>query len=301
MSKFLVYLALPAVVIAGVAYHRTSHCYNTTEPASATVDVGDSEDGPNCCAAGSASDLRSCTVACSGAAEEAAADDPPATAPAKPADPDREIVFKAEGLSCPAVKGIGCGHMLFPMLGRLDKLDGVAGSACNYTGTLVRVTVARGADRAKVEEAAGKVLAEDAGAAVPLTGDGARRALEHEHWRGANRVAELSAIEFHSVALYRLHTFAKAEKLDQATTDKLTAVAEQKWEQIAKEAAAAKTNTPTDWGRRCKQAVGAFVEQSKDLLSPEQRTRLKEALATRCHGDDRPVAPAEPANAGTGQ
>jgi hypothetical protein len=290
MSKFLVCLALPAVVIAGVVYHRTNHCNRATGAVPATIEtvhVGSTRVG--------------CFVACCGNAEETAADDPPPTAPAKSADPDREIVFKAEGLTCPAVKGIGCGHMLFPVLGRLDKLDGVAASASNYTGSLLRVTVAPGADRAKVEEAARKALAEDVGEAVPLTGEGARRALEREHWRGANRVAELSAIEFHSVALYRLRTFAKAEKLDQATTEKLAAIAEQKWEQIAKEAAAAKTNTPTDWGRRCKQAVGAFVEQSKDMLTPEQRTRLKEALATRCHGDDRPIAPPESGKAGTGR
>jgi hypothetical protein len=298
MSKFLICLALPAVVIAGVMYHRANHCNRPAVSASATVDADDFEDGSNCCATGSTGDCRSCAVARSGDAEETA-DDPPATAPAKPADPDREVVFKAEGLTCPAVKGIGCGHMLFPVLGRLDKLEGVAGSAANYTGTLVRVTVAPGADRVKVEEVARKALAEDAGEAVPLTGKEASQALEHEHWRGANRVAELSSIEFHSVALYRLRTFAKAEKLDQATTDKLTARAERQWEQIAKEGAAAKANTPTDWGRRCKQGIGAFVEQSKDLLSPEQMTRLKEALATRCHGDDRPVAPAESEKTGT--
>jgi hypothetical protein len=301
MSKFLVCLAVPALVVAGVAYQRTNHCNRTAVSASATVEAGDSEDGPDCCGTGSQGDCRSCAVARSGDVEVAAADDPPATAPAKPANPDREIVLKAEGLTCPAVKGIGCGHMLFPVLGRLDKLDGVTGSASNYTGTLVRVTVAAGADRAKVEEAVRKALAEDAGDAVPLTGAAARRALEHEHWRGANRVAELSAIEFHSVALYRLRMFAKASKLDKTTADKLTARAEQQWEQIAKEAATAKTNTPTDWGRRCNQAVGAFVEQSKDLLTPEQLTLLKQALATRCRGDDRPVAPAESEKAGTGR
>jgi hypothetical protein len=41
------------------------------------------------------------------------------------ADPARQIVFRVEGLACPAVKGIGCGHMLQGVLASLDKHDGV--------------------------------------------------------------------------------------------------------------------------------------------------------------------------------
>ncbi len=205
---------------------------------------------------------------------------------------ERDIVFKAQGLSCPVVKGIGCGHMLAPVLGRLDKLEGVAGSSANYTGTLVRLHLAAGADRVKVEQAARKVLGEDAGEPEGvLTGEELRRALAREQWRDAGRIGELSAVEFHTVALARFRDFAKAEKLDQATTDKLLAVVEGQWERVAREAAGAKSNTPQDWGRRCKQAVPAALQQAKGLLSPEQLARLKETLATPCRGEDRPSAP----------
>jgi hypothetical protein len=307
MSKILVRLALPALVAAAVVYQRATHCCGSAAPPSvAAADLAASEDdaadGPVCCAERPKSRCRACASAFVGASEEAGAEEPtaePAKA-AKPADPDREVVFRAQGLTCPAVKGIGCGHMLFPILTGLDKLDGVAASSANYTGTLVRVSLAPGADRAKVAAAARKALAEDAGEVAPLTGDDLRRALEREHWRGAGRIGELSAIEFKAMALYRIRKFIAAEKLDQATADKLVGIAEGQWEQVTKEAAAAgKSTTPVEWGRRCKQAMPTVLAEAKGVLTAEQVERLKEALATPCRGEDRPEAPSEqPTTAG---
>jgi len=104
-------------------------------------------------------------------------------------DPDKQIVFKVDGLRCPAVKGIGCGHML---------------------------------------------LAENK--PVVLAGDELKTALENEQWRETGRVGELSAIEFRAMTLYRIKTFAQAEKLNKETTDKLTKMAEDQWERLAQEA-----------------------------------------------------------------
>ncbi len=303
MSKILVCLALPALVVAAVVYQRTGHCRGSAAPSSVAAGTpsaaaDDATDGSDCCVSGPANCCRACASAYAGGGEEAASDEPAAAEPARKADPDHEVVFKAQGLACPAVKGIGCGHMLFPVLGRLDKLDGVAASSANYTGTLVRVTLAPGADRAKVEAAARKALAEDAGEAVPLTGGDLRRALEREQWRGAGRIGELSAVEFRTVGLYRIHTFAEAEKLDRVTADKLEAIAGRQWERIAREAAGGKANAPADWGRRFKQALPAVLEEAKEVLTAEQAGRLQKALTTRCSGDDRPQAPPEQAKAG---
>jgi hypothetical protein len=305
MSKILVCFALPALVAGVVVYQRTTHCCGTAAfpsftAAETAATEDDASDGSDCCATGSANCCRSTVAAFTGTGEETRADEPAAepSKAAKPADPDREIVFKAQGLACPAVKGIGCGHMLFPVLSGLDKLDGVAGSSANYTGTLVRITVAPRADRAKVEVAVHNALAEDAGEAVPLTGIDLRRALEQERWRGAARIGELSAIEFHTAALYRIRKFIAAEKLDKVTADKLVGIAEGQWEWVANEATGAgKSMTPMDWGRRCKQAMPAVLAEAKGVLTAEQLERLKEALATPCRGEDRPVAPAEQAKA----
>src|SRR5262245_13996529 len=119
MSKILVCLALPALVAAAVVYQRTTHCCGSATPTSvATADPAvtedDAADGSSCCADGLKSCCRACASAFAGDGEEAGAEEPaaePAKA-AKPADPDREVVFRAQGLTCPAVKGIGCGHML---------------------------------------------------------------------------------------------------------------------------------------------------------------------------------------------
>src|SRR5205085_10973701 len=76
----------------------------------------------------------------------AAASEPPKESRA-PIDPAREIVFEVENLQCPAVKGVGCGSMLAPVLGRIDRIEGVADSFSNWTGTRLRVSAAPGADR----------------------------------------------------------------------------------------------------------------------------------------------------------
>src|SRR5262249_17769511 len=149
---------------------------------------------------------------------------------------DRQIVFQAEGLTCPAVKGIGCGHMLRGVLASLDKIDGVEASAANYTGTMIRISVTPATDRDKVAEGVRKVLTAEGRKAVPLTSAGLKRALDREQWREADRIGELTAIEFHTMALHRVKTFAKGEKLDKEATDKLVKVAEQQWERISKEA-----------------------------------------------------------------
>lgn len=301
MSKFLICLALPAALAVAVVYEHTVHHCGSADPddvaaGSAAAPDNSEVDGTcyfdsinTCCRPGAA-------ASASVGQESEAAD--PADEPARKTDPEREVVFKAQGLICPAVKGIGCGHMLAPVLGHLDKLEGVASSAANYTGTLVRISLAAGADRAAVEAATRKALAEVAGNAVPLTGDELRRALEREQWRGADRIGELSAIEFRTLALYRIRTFAKAEKLDSSTTDKLVGIAERQWERVAKEVAGSKSNTPSEWGRRRKQALPAVLEEAKEVLSAEQVGRLKEALMTPCRGEDRPDAPAEQAKAG---
>jgi hypothetical protein len=297
MSKILTWLALPILLGAVVVYGRTAHHCRSAD---ATAIADDSQCGPedasddaSCCGTGSMSRCQFCAAASAGTNEEASIDAPAATDAT--IDPNTEIVFKAQGLTCPAVKGIGCGHMLAPTLERLDKLDSVAASAANYTGTLIRVSLAAGADRARVEAAVRKALAEDAGDAVPLAGDDLRQALAREKWRGTDRIGELSAIEFHVLAIARLQDFAKAEKLDKSTTDKLLAIAEAQWQRVVKEAAGSKASSPENWRNRGRAAIPAVLEQAKDILSADQMARLKSSLAKPRQCDVQPEAPPDPA------
>jgi hypothetical protein len=198
-------------------------------------------------------------------------------------------VLRVEGLRCPAVKGIGCGHMLRPVLASLDKIEGVQASSTNYTGTMIRVTVTEAADRAKVAEEVRKVLA--ANKPVTLAGEDLKRALEKEQWREARRVGELTAIEFHTMALHRIKMFAQTEKLDKDTTEKLTKMAEEHWQRLAQEAEKEKATRPEDWGIRAKKSIPVFLARAKEVLTDDQVERFKKTLTTPCRDEDRPEAP----------
>jgi hypothetical protein len=278
-------LALP-LLVGALVYGRTFICCSQTAAPSGTADNSENSE---CCPSDKSECRTSGKSECCPQEEQA---DAPKQGPVQGNDPDKQIVFKVEGLRCPAVKGIGCGHMLRPVLASLDKIDGVQVSSTNYTGTMIRVSVASANDRAKVAEEARKVLAENK--PIALAGDELKRALEKEQWRETWRVGELSAIEFRTMGLYRIKTFAQTEKLDKATKDKLTKMAEDQWERLAQQAKKEKATQPEDWGNRCKKCIAAFLEQAKGVLTAEQLERFKTTLTTPCRGDDRPEAPPAP-------
>jgi hypothetical protein len=195
-------------------------------------------------------------------------------------DPARQIVFRVEGLTCPAVKGLGCGHRLAPVLARLNKIDGVERSFSNRTGTLLRIAVAPSADRDKVAAAVREDLTRDNRKPVLLTGAELKEALEKEEW---HLPGELSAIEFRTLALDRVKTFAQAEKLDTETAAKLVKIAEQQWERLAKAGdCCGKNKQPADWLTQFQQFAVSVPEQAKELLPAEQAERLKQALCYCC-------------------
>jgi hypothetical protein len=267
--------ALP-LLVAALVYGRTFIRCHPTDASSVTAETSNNSE---CCQA----DQSDC---CQQQKESASTKQ----APVQGNDPDKQIVFKVEGLACPAVKGIGCGHLLAPVLRRLDKIEGVEASSANYTGTMIRISVTT-ADREKVAERVSKALAEKRGKPVALEGDDLKWALEKEQWRVAGRIGELSAIEFHTLVLYRVKTFAKADKLDKEATDKLVKIAEEQWQRIAKEVKKDGATQPEDWGNRCKKSLPAFLDRAKEVLTAEQVERFQQSLTCPCRGDDRPEAP----------
>jgi hypothetical protein len=270
-------LGLP-VLVAAIVYGRNLTCCPHADSVAANSE--DSEKSECCLSASSE---------CSSQEEIT---DAPKQTPVQGNDPDKQIVFKVQGLRCPAVKGIGCGHMLWPVLASLDKIDGVQASSTNYTGTLIRIAVARASDRAKVAEEVRKALAENE--PVALTDDDLKTALAKEQWREAWRVGELSAIEFRTMALYRIKTFAQAEKLSKETTGSLMKIAEDQWERLAQEAKKEKATQPEDWANRCKKSIPSFLARAKEVLTDDQVERFKKTLTTPCRGEDRPEAPPAP-------
>jgi hypothetical protein len=211
-----------------------------------------------------------------------------------PINPDRQIVFQVEGLTCPAVKGIGCGHMLQSVLASLDRVGGARASSANYTGTMIRVSLSHGAPACRVREAVRRVLARENYKAVRLAGDELKRALDQEQWREAARIGELSAIEFHTLASHRVQTFARSEKLDKKTADRLLAIAEQQWARICNEAANDGATQPEDWRKRMRAALPAFVERAREVLTVEQVEVLEQTLNGECCDGACPEAPPAP-------
>jgi hypothetical protein len=90
------------------------------------------------------------------------------------------------------------------------------------------------------------------------------------------RIWELSAIEFRTLVPQRIKTLAKAEKFDQAATDKLLKIAEELLDRIERETDNDKATRPAAWLERCKRSLlPAFLEQAGDVLTTEQIERFK--------------------------
>lgn len=164
------------------------------------------------------------------------------------------------------------------MLEQLDELDGVQASAANHSGTIVRVSIAAGADREKVADGAWKVLSKSLAKPSRLEGEKYAQALTKENWRGIERIGELSAIEFRTIAIERLKAFAKAEKLDREVTDKLAELAEHEWDHRMQAQGPKLPPHKADWEGQCRRFAEEFSEKAKLFLSAQQHDRLKNAI-----------------------
>jgi hypothetical protein len=166
------------------------------------------------------------------------------------------------------------------VLALLDKIPGVERSFANHTGTMVRVSVAGSADPEKIAEQVARVLTEGKRNPTRLTGEEVKEALGKQQWREGERVGELSAIEFRTLGLRQVQTFAEKEKLDKATIDKLVKIAGEEWDRLVDESAPEdpKQSGKIDWKARCRKFDLAVVERARSVLMPDQVERLKESF-----------------------
>lgn len=199
-------------------------------------------------------------------------------------DRDRQIVFAVQGLTCPAVRGIGCGHRLAPVLARLDKIEGVEASAANHTGTMLRFTLMTGIDREQATAIVQTALQADDRQPVRVEGENLLKALNGETWREKQRIRELSAIEFRKLAMQRIETFAENDNLTEEATAKLVTVAGEEWDRLAETVEAREaTKSPrtTDWKSVATSFSAALCERAREFLEPGQLDRLQKMLAER--------------------
>jgi hypothetical protein len=160
------------------------------------------------------------------------------------------------------------------VLAQLDKIPDVERTYANHTGNMVRVALSSTANPEKVAEQVVKVLTQEKRNPVRLRDAEFKLALNLEQWRQAERISELSVIEYRTLAVRQIRKFAQSEKLDKATSEKLVKITEEEWDRPAKEEAA-KANGAADWRSRCTERAAAVVDRAKSLLTAEQVGRLK--------------------------
>lgn len=221
-----------------------------------------------------------CVALAVGAMASAAFEGEKPTTDANKIDPDRQIVFKVQRLTCPSVKELGCGQRIAPVLARLEqKVEGIEQTLSNLPGTMIRVSIAASADREQVAKAVLKDLTEDKRSPLRLNGDELKQVLAKEQWRSPD---ELSSIEFRTLGLDRVKGFADAEKLGPEVTGKLLQMAGEQWDRLVKPAGTKPAHySKSDWAAFRGEFNKALVEQTKELLTADQRERLKKTLTGR--------------------
>lgn len=167
---------------------------------------------------------------------------------------------------------------------RLNKINGVAESAANHAGKLIRVAIKPQASREEVAAAVEKELQALKGAPTPLSGADLTKALQDETWRGLDRIGELAAIEYRTVNLERVKAFSDQEKLESELSTKLLKLAENQWDSLAKEADGKQGNVSVnnvDWSERSAEFQRALTKEATALLTPDQLDRLRQELNIR--------------------
>jgi hypothetical protein len=159
------------------------------------------------------------------------------------------------------------------VLAQLDKILGVERTYANHTGDMVRVAVASAADPETVAEAVAKILTQEKRNPIRVRDAEFKQALDQEQWRAAERVGELSLIEYRTLAVRLVRQFAQSEKLDKVTSEKLVKIAEEEWDRLAK-GDGSKDHGSVDWRARCAACAAAVVERAKSVLTAEQVERL---------------------------
>lgn len=193
-------------------------------------------------------------------------------------DPNLQAVFRVDGLACPAVKGVGCGHALAPVFERLDQLEGVQSVSTNWTGTELRV-IAKSAN--ELEQAATAVFTELKSAGhepIKLSDEEFTKALNQRWWDAAD-VSELSAHEFETLMNSFLEMYAQREDLDEELTRKLLKINKERWniwrDNKLKDDNAGESYA-AQWSERLALIGEDVLAESARLLKPEQATDLRE-------------------------
>ena len=164
------------------------------------------------------------------------------------------------------------------MLEQLEKVDGVESAMANHTGSLVRVSLKESSDAHSVASELEAILAKQKRKPTLLSGLVVAKALKDEHWREAEKIGELSEIEFRTVFERRVKQFTKEGDLDEDTIAKLLEFSRQ----VLDETPA--SNADTDWGDFCGGLASRMIDKAKEVLNKEQLEELAKKLKARVIG-----------------
>ncbi|HEV8605535.1 MAG TPA: hypothetical protein VGQ99_09230 [Tepidisphaeraceae bacterium] len=216
---------------------------------------------------------------CPASGTTTAATEYPGASAKTPFNEGREVLFKVDALACPLVGGVGCGHLLAPMIGKTDALEGVEEAFTNWSGQEIRVVACCAVERDATARRVEELLSSQKQKPLRI-GEEAEleKRIKGQAWYGAQKVGDLTAHEFRTVARRRAQAFAVSEKLDDVTREKLLAIVERQWQ---KHSAIAGT-LPTDqaayaefWNSRLTAFKKAIVIEAAGILSPRQLENLR--------------------------
>jgi hypothetical protein len=168
------------------------------------------------------------------------------------------------------------------VLAQLDKISGVERSYANRAGNMVRISIAQAANPEKVVEEVARVFTQEKRNPIRLRDAELKQALEQEQWRTAEQVCELSIIEYRTLTLRALGTFADKEKLDQETKKRLFKVAEEEWDKVSKDGV---YQDHTDLRARITERVVEVVKRAKPILTAQQFERFKDWVKSCLEGN----------------
>jgi tetratricopeptide (TPR) repeat protein len=155
-------------------------------------------------------------------------------------------------------------------------MQGVEHSYANPAGNMVRICLTGTADREELATEVLKVLGASR-SPVRLAGPDFTRAIKQEQWRQSDRIDDWLRTEYRTLCLREVRRFAKDEKLDKQTTEKLLAVAEAEWGRVDA-GSTAKLTQNIDGTSRFRDGIKAVIERAKAILTTEQLGRLRQYL-----------------------
>ena len=167
-------------------------------------------------------------------------------------------------------------------MAKIDRLEGAEQSYCNWSGQQIGVVTCCAEERESVAKRVAEILSAEGTKASRMDEKELEARVNGQAWFGGQKVGELTAYEFLTVARERTTAFASSETLDEATKGKLLAIVGRQWEKHAAHPATAPSDAEAYagyWRPRLEVFKEGLAQDARELLTAEQFEHLKVKLA----------------------